>query len=195
LSFPADIQALQNQLDAAERDAAALISGLTEDLAGWRAKPNSWCVAECLDHLAITNRVYLTAMQAPALEARRQGRFRTQPVLPGKIAAVFVRLLEPPPRARMKAPRKIQPRPQPPLAEAVANFLAAQNEVRAFLEAQSDLELAKVRFPNPFLPGVRFSLATGLHVICAHERRHLYQASQARHAAESARNKPAPPIA
>jgi hypothetical protein len=41
-----------------------------------------------------------------------------------------------------------------------------------------------VRFPNPFVRGVRFSLATGLHVIAAHERRHLWQAWRARRAAE-----------
>jgi hypothetical protein len=33
---------------------------------------------------------------------------------------------------------------------------------------------------------VRFSLATGLHVIAAHERRHLWQAWRVRQAAERA---------
>ncbi len=47
--------------------------------------------------------------------------------------------------------------------------------LRAFLRAHADLDLAAVRFPNPFLRGVRFSLATGLHVITAHKRRHLWQ--------------------
>ena len=44
--------------------------------------------------------------------------------------------------------------------------------------------IAGVRFPNPFIRGVRFSLATGLHVIAAHERRHLWQAWRVRQAAE-----------
>jgi hypothetical protein len=42
-----------------------------------------------------------------------------------------------------------------------------------------------VRFPNPFIRGVRFSLATGLHAIAAHERRHLWQAWRVRRAAET----------
>jgi hypothetical protein len=49
-----------------------------------------------------------------------------------------------------------------------------------------------VRFPNPFIRGVRFSLATGLHVIAAHERRHLWQASRVR-AASAATAVSAPP--
>jgi hypothetical protein len=50
----------------------------------------------------------------------------------------------------------------------------------------ADIDLARVTFPNPFIRGVRFSLATGLHVIAAHERRHLWQAWRVRHAAERA---------
>jgi hypothetical protein len=84
----------------------------------------------------------------------------------------------------MKAPRAIEPRVAPPLANAFAGFRTTQNEVRAFLLEYADLDLAAVRFPNPFLRGIRLSLATGLHVITAHERRHLWQAWRVRRAAE-----------
>jgi hypothetical protein len=70
--------------------------------------------------------------------------------------------------------------------ETVASFAASQAEVREFLRAHADLDLAGVRFPNPFVPGIRFSLATGLHVITAHERRHLWQARRVRRAIEHA---------
>jgi hypothetical protein len=49
---------------------------------------------------------------------------------------------------------------------------------------RAEIDLTGVRFPNPFIRGVRFSLATGLHVIAAHERRHLWQAWRVRQAAE-----------
>jgi DinB superfamily len=70
------------------------------------------------------------------------------------------------------------------LSDAFAAFTTSQNDVRAFLRAYADLDLARVRFPNPFVPGVRFSLATGLHVIISHERRHLWQAWRVRRALE-----------
>ena len=58
--------------------------------------------------------------------------------------------------------------------------------MREFLRAYANLDLAAVRFPNPFIRGLRFSLATGLHVITAHERRHLWQAWQVRRQLECA---------
>jgi hypothetical protein len=86
----------------------------------------------------------------------------------------------------MRAPRKIKPRTAPALTDANASFRASHDEVRAFLRAYAEVDLAGVRFPNPFIPGVRFSLATGLHVLAAHERRHLWQGWRVRQAAERA---------
>src|SRR5262249_34689730 len=141
---------------------------------------------ECLDHLEAGNRVYLMAMQEPADRARARGSYRSRAARPGWVGRLFVGLLEPPPRwwSRMKAPRKIRPRESPPLAETFARFTASQADVRAFLGANADLDLAGIRFPNPFVRGIRFSLATGLHVIAAHERRHLSQAWRVRRAIE-----------
>jgi hypothetical protein len=177
---------LADALDAAELDARAIVAGLTEARGAWRAEPGSWSVAECLDHLGTANRVYLGAMQPPADRARRDGRARRGPALPGLVGGWFVKYLEPPVKVRLKskAPRAIRPRTAPPLNEAVATFLASQDEVRTFLRTYADIDLAGVQFPNPFIRGVRFSLATGLHVIAAHERRHLWQAWRVRRAAE-----------
>ncbi|HKB11190.1 MAG TPA: DinB family protein [Vicinamibacterales bacterium] len=190
---PADIAALEDGLSAAEHDARALIAGLSEDRGAWRAAPGSWSVAECLDHLATANRVYLGAMQDSAAAALANGRARRRAAQPGLIGGWFVRALEPPVtrRFRMKAPRKIRPRTGPSLADAAARFLDGQEQVRGFLRRYAGVDLAGVRFPNPFIPGVRFSLATGLHVIVAHERRHLWQAWRVRRAAE--RTPPAGP--
>jgi hypothetical protein len=183
-----DILALETALDTIERDARALIAGITPRLGVWRADAGSWSVAHCLDHLGTANRVYLAAMRPSAEQALTRGRLRRGPALPGLIGGWFVRMLEPPVtvRNKMPAPRKIRPRPEPSLDEAARLFFSSQDEVRAFLRRFAAIDLAGVRFPNPFIRGVRFSLATGLHVIVAHERRHLWQAWRVRQAAEQA---------
>lgn len=183
-----DIQDLQDQLDAAECDARALVADLGEGQGQWHAETGSWSVAQCLDHLATTNRVYLDGMRQPAIRAREQGRFRRSPATPGFVGRWFVRTLEPPVNApfRIKSPRIVEPRVSLSLANAFAIFATTQDEVREFLRTYAGLDLAGVRFSNPFVRGIRFSLATGLHVIAAHERRHLWQAWRVRRAAESA---------
>jgi uncharacterized damage-inducible protein DinB len=78
-SLPADVRELLDQLEEAERDAVALVAGLSDEQGAARAEERSWSVAECLDHLATANRVYLRAMQEPARLARARGRQRRRP--------------------------------------------------------------------------------------------------------------------
>lgn len=183
-----DILLLEEALDTIERDARSLVTGLTEQQGAWRADATSWSVAECLDHLATTNHVYLEAMRPAAEKALAEGRSRRRPASPGLIGRWFVRSLEPPvnPRFRTKAAPSIRPRTAPPLDDAVRRFLASQDDARRFLQRFAEIDLASVHFPNPFVRGLRFSLATGLHAIAAHERRHLWQAWRVRQAASTA---------
>ena len=184
----ADIVVLEDGFDTIERDARALVDGLTERAGAWRPDTNSWSVAECLDHLAIANRAYLRAMEPVAERASMQGSTRRGPAQPGVIGSWFVRTLEPPvhPRLRTRAPQSIRPRHAPSLADAITQFLASHEEVRTFLRRYAHIDLGGARFPNPFVRGLRFSLATGLHAVAAHERRHLWQAWRLREAAERA---------
>jgi hypothetical protein len=187
--LPTDLRDLHDQLEANTRDAHAVVEGMTAAQGEWRAEPGSWSVAQCLDHLATGNRVYLGAMRAPAVRARAERRLRSGIAKPGLLGGLFVWSLEPPVKValRMKAPRKIKPQPSPRLADAFAAFVASQQAMLAFLRESADLDLTHVSFPNPFVRGVRFSLATGFHVTAAHERRHLWQAWRVRRAAEQAR--------
>jgi hypothetical protein len=178
MDWPADIKALDEGLTAQEREAEKLVAGLSEADGGWRPAENAWSVSECLDHLATANRVYIAAMRDPAIGARQQNRTRRRPALPGFFGGLFVRSLEPPPSAlsKLKAPSKIRPRTAPPLSDAFAAFMKSQRDAREFLREFAEIDLAGVTFPNPFIAGLRFSLATGLHVIVAHNKRHLWQA-------------------
>lgn len=185
---PTDIVALESAFEAAERDARRLIDGLTETQGTWRVRAGSWSVAECLDHLATSNLVYLRALEPSAERALAAGRLRRGPALPGLFGGWFVRWFEPPVRTKAKSPNTIRPRSSPSLHDAAHRFLESQDEIRAFIRQYHGIDLAGTSFPNPFITGVRFSLATGLHVLAAHERRHLWQAWQVREAAASLRN-------
>lgn len=183
--LPPDLATLHDQLDAAERDARDLVSGLSEADGAWRPAAGAWSIAECLDHLATGNRVYLAPMQAAAESARREGNWRKAPATPGWAGWWFVRYLEPPPKwwTRLPAPKSIRPNVTR-LGEAFAGFLASQQALRGFLTAHADLDFTSTRFPNPFIR-IPFRLATGMHVLTAHERRHLLQARTVRLALES----------
>jgi len=136
-----------------------------------------WSIAECLDHLAISTGIYLDAMQSAiggASAGPSAGIFRTA----GFASTRFTRDMEPPPRRKFPAPGKIRPRATLKPETILPDFLAAMDRVSALVESTAQKDLNTVRFRNPFIPLLRFTVATGFLIIAAHCRRHLWQADQ-----------------
>lgn len=186
MPLPRDLQAFLDQYDATEGDARALLAGLPEAMALYRP-PDSWSVVQCLDHLGVTNRVYLAAMEAPLALAREQGHIRRDPVRPGPFGAFFAKHAEPPVRRfRVRAPQNISPSVEVTLEAAKDSYFGSHQRLQTFIAENADLDLTHIRFPNPFLRGVKFGVASGLQIIAAHERRHLWQAWNVRRLAEQA---------
>jgi hypothetical protein len=178
--YPPDVQSLLDQLAASGLATAALERELTPDQLLWRASETSWSIAQCVDHLAEAGRVYLGPMRQGVEEARRRGLARREPIEPSWIEKKLIYTLEPPPRLRLPAPKKIVPALAKEPAAVWRDFAAVQAEVTALLKEAADLDLNRARFANPFLPLVRVRVGSGFRVITAHERRHLWQAQKIR---------------
>jgi hypothetical protein len=177
--LPDEIRRLLDDLDANVRHAETVTADLGYEALNWRPDDLSWSTAQCLDHLNVTNRVYLEAMR-PALDAaRRQKRMRRGPVRPGWFERWFVANLEPPPKHKLKAFKQIIPASWGEKEELLAEFRRLHGEMGSLFRESADLDLG-IRFKNPFIPLLRFTVWTGGLVMPAHERRHLWQAEQLR---------------
>lgn len=178
--LPDELRRILDDLDANERRAAALLSGLDDTTVNWRPDDRSWSTAQCIDHLNVAARVYQAAME-PALEAARtKGRTRRGPIRPGWFERKFLASLEPPPKRKLPAPSKIVPALRGNRDELLEEFRRQHANVSELIRAFAGLDLGSIRFQNPFIPILRFTVGTGLLVIPAHERRHLWQAEQLR---------------
>ena len=177
--LPDEIRRILNDLEVNERRAEALVAGLDDEALNWRVDDRSWSTAQCLDHLNVANRVYLEAMRPTIEDARRKGRTRRGAVHPGWFERWFVASLEPPPKRKLPAPKKIIPAFSGEKEALLAEFRRLHAETAALLRESADLDLG-VRFPNPFIPLLRFKVWTGFLVIPTHERRHLWQAERLR---------------
>jgi len=175
LVFPLGLDDLAREADVLEDDAAALIDGLTDAQANWRPSPRAWSIAQCVDHLAVTQNAYLSAIEPVLAGAVRVPAGTTPRVAPGWFGLWFVRQMEPPVKMRFPAPRKIVPASHRSPEEAGGAFHASLDRLRRTMHAAARLDVNRVRFPNPFAP-IRFTVGTGLAVMVAHDRRHLWQA-------------------
>ena len=179
-SLPEDLREIQAQLEASDREAQGLLRDLDEEQLNWRPDERSWSIAQCLDHLNVTNRVYLAPVLQAVEEARRKGSVRKGPIQMGFFGRWFAASMEPPPKRKFPAPGKIVPAVRTGRAELIEEWRRAQAELDGVLRKAAGIDLNGTRFVNPFFSLIRFSVGTAFQVIAAHERRHLWQAEQVR---------------
>lgn len=176
--LPADLQAILDDLDTSDRKARRIAGGLSDAQANWQPSETAWSVGQCLDHLARANTVYTAALLTAVTDPRAERKSRRAPIQPAWFSRFFIRTIEPPPKRRHGAPAKIVPASRTSGEAALWAFLESQEQVRTVIRRSAGLDLNRIRFRNPFIGFLRFTVGTGLLVIAAHERRHLWQAGQ-----------------
>ena len=167
-----------NDLDAADQRAKELAEPLTLEQLNWQPGPAAWSIGQCIDHLRLTNEVYLAPIMA-AMEGKSPSAI--EKITPGWPSRWFIRnFIAPSPNAkRAPAPKKIVPVSRVDLS-ILNQFLSTNQTVREFVHRASTYDVNRIRFKNPFVSGVRFTVGTGLLIICNHQRRHLLQAERVR---------------
>ena len=178
MSLPADLQRLADELAATERAAQALANRVTDEEFFWQPDGGRWSIAHCLMHLATSATVYGGAVRQGIEKARQHGWTARGPARPGFFGRLFVAHLEPPATRKSKAPAKIQPTVVGTREEVLRAYRAGHEEYRQLLADAAGIDTNRATFQNPFVRVARVRVSTGLHVIAAHERRHVWQAEQ-----------------
>ena len=179
-SSPAWAQRLISELAAADRRAERLAKELTPEQLNWRTRPGTWSIGQCLEHLHISNEVVLSAIST-ALEGRQHSPVHE--ITLGRFSRWFIRnyIAENPGGARARAPKKIQPAKQ--VDPAILQVFLRENQIARELVAKaSAYDVNRIRYKNPFMPLVRFTVGTGLEIVTQHQSRHLLQAETVRQA-------------
>jgi hypothetical protein len=167
-----------HEFDGTDQRTRAVAAALTREQLNWKPSPAEWSVGQCLDHLCVANDVYIAAMEQ-ALEGRPPGT--AAEITPGWFGRWFIdNYIEPSAQTkRGRAPAKIVPASE--VAPGIdARLLAGNQRARDLIRRAAGHDVNRVRFKNPFVRGIRFTVGTGLEILVRHQRRHLLQAERVR---------------
>ena len=165
---------LLGELADSDARARALASPLTLAQLNWQPSPSSWSVGQCLEHLAISTELYLPPI-GEALDHAPAGA--VDEIAPGAPSRWFIRSFIAPSSMKAKAPGKIAPRSS--IDGAVLDrYLNAHSAARDLVLRAANYDVNRIRFKNPFIPLLRFTVGTGLEIISKHAMRHLQQAER-----------------
>jgi hypothetical protein len=169
-----DLELCAQDIKEARLRAQSLVSNLLPSQLTKRLEPGMWSIAECLAHLNMTAATVQKLMAHGIERGKQEKKFGSGPFSIGPKGRLMVWIAEPPPKFRIRAPKKVRP----PATiddprQVLPQFLHAQDEWELLMREQEGLNLAKIKVGQG---AFRMRLAAALPWMMAHQRRHLLQA-------------------
>jgi hypothetical protein len=180
LALAREIDEFRQQFEQISADADTLVTPLDDQQFVWKAGPNLWSIAECLEHMNATARSYLPAIDEGIADAIKHGAYAEGPFHYNLIGRLFSHLMEPPARLRLRTSPDKQPGPQRPKRETLAGFRAYQVQYVDRLRQANGIDLSRSCVRSPLASWIRIPLGSAFASMAAHERRHLWQARRIR---------------
>lgn len=177
-------QDLVSALNVASDDVRQFFSGLSDERLNRKPDENSWSVAQCLEHLIISNELYFSKFDR-VIDGSYQNTFLEKfSPLSGMWGALLIKALK---SDSQKAKTIAEAKPSDDLyRQIVERFIAHQRILIGYIDALDETDWKKVKFTSPFLSIATYDLHNTFRIIVEHERRHIRQAKRALDATESA---------
>jgi hypothetical protein len=181
--------------EASRRAAGEVVAGLSEDTFHRAPYARGWSVAQCLEHLVVTDGKMVERLEAAIARARAEGRLAapaaaSSPARLGWFDRLFIAGTGPGSGGRTSPPMKTSTGaafdPGDPAARGrtrglvLADYLAVLGRLTAAARAADGLDLARIKVPSLLAPWARVSLAGWFLALAGHHERHLDQARRAR---------------
>jgi hypothetical protein len=143
-----------------------------------RPAPESWSVAENLEHLSATAATFGRRIRR-RLDASTRSDAASREKL-SLVARLWFSLVEPPARLRLKVPAAaLQPGEITTREALLARFTDTHGTLIALLEESDVYDRMRLRIPSAFAKRITVTLFDSFVVLAAHGRRHLWQAEKA----------------
>ena len=170
------LAAITTELEDIARDAQATFGGLDALQLNWRPEPAKWSVAQCLEHLVISNQWMFRAAGDALGDARPRTVWQRLPVLPGVVGRMLIRSQSPAATRQFTTSSKAAPATSDIGADIVRRFVEQHRDALTRVRALDERAAAGAIMTSPFLRVIAYSVLDGWRLLVAHDRRHLAQA-------------------
>ena len=140
------LQTIASETEKVGGEARRLVADLTDEQLNCKPGTDSWSIAQCLEHLAVTNEQFDQDF-AKAIGRGREKRCASGAVQyrPTMLGGWLVKQLSPEAKRRMPVPRVFQPAESSAINAALERFLRQQEQFLIFVNDARGLDYNKTR--------------------------------------------------
>ena len=155
------------------------LKDLRPDQLLWKPAPHRWSIAQCLDHLIVSNECYFPVLDRLCSDRYQATFWERWSPFSKSIGRNMVATLGPEVRRPFKAPKIFQPRQKEVKDLAIVDrFRKHQETLIGKLEAIRVQTINKVVVTSPVAGLITIPFPDVLEILAGHEERHLSQAER-----------------
>lgn len=149
---------------------------LSQNRLNWKPDADSWSIAECLDHLVVTNNQYFPIFD-DVLEGRlKNSVWKKIPGWPKLGSKLVLGSVDPDQPRKMKTFKVFEPSASSYDSGIIKRFADQQHNLADRMAELDTVNLDKTIIASPANKMITYSLADAVSIIWKHEVRHLNQA-------------------
>jgi uncharacterized damage-inducible protein DinB len=173
-----ELSKLIDEAHAISAEAQTVFGHLSQEQLNWKPAPEEWSVAQCFDHLIVTNSGYFPLVKKIA-DGQYEPSFRERlPLLPRAFGSIVLNAVQPEAQRKFKAVPKFQPSSSAIQGDILARFTTHQEDLVKHMRMTEELDLRKIIITSPVMSLMTYSLWDAYKIMVAHERRHMAQAKR-----------------
>ena len=173
--YMTNLSSVIEELETVDREIREHFGSLSATQLNWRPAEDSWSVAQCIEHLILTNQMFFRELDSMIENGRKNSFWENWSPLTGLFTRLYFWYIRND-RTKVKAPvKKIVPASEVS-PDVVARFSEVQTEFIEKLRKVGDEKARKSVLSSPFLKLVTYKFCDGILILGEHERRHMRQA-------------------
>ncbi|MBA3656804.1 MAG: DinB family protein [Gemmatimonadaceae bacterium] len=169
-------------LESAELRLHALAARTGDENWMLRNNPESWSIAECVEHLNMTSRAYIPLIRS-ALANDKRGTTGTSGSFRRDVAGFLLSTMVGPLRkiggtrlGRVKTTAEFEPKDLVARSVSTDDFGRLQSELVHLIKSSEHRELSEIDIVSPFGGRMKYNLFSAFTILPRHQHRHLQQA-------------------
>jgi hypothetical protein len=170
------VDSVLSEFESVSEDVKRSFGDLSPEQLNWRPGPDSWSVAQCLDHLIKSNEEFYPELDSLATGTRRNTLWQNWSPLSGIAGSFLVSTLKKDGN-KVKTNQKMTP-PSSVESDIIDRFLRHQAEFTAKIRSTEGTDWRKVILTSPFVKIMTYRMDVGLQALIEHEKRHVRQAKR-----------------
>lgn len=151
---------------------------LSEDQINWKPWDGHWSIAECVDHLVVTNKLYLNEIEKQFAEKQLKTDYSKAEVKHKWLCKFIIKGVDPANIKKSKTFPVFMPLMSKYKKDVFDAFFEVQSNLMNLFSSAKDLDLNKYVMSSPAAKIIKENFCDVLEIIRLHNRRHFNQAER-----------------